>query len=237
MLDLYYAKVVDNNDPNKKGRIKIRIESLHNEISDESLLPWAKQFSLSTGGSKEYGTSCIPEKDSLVWVGFHDKKEFKKPYYVADIHLNEMHPHNLFEENTKSVLEGFESEYPDVKYTYLPNGICVGYTSGDSPEAFFVHPKASFYINKDGETLFKDENENEIKISSEGITLTAGSASLEATLLGETLKSKLESLIDYITQITVPTGVGPSGVPVNAAAFTALKAELSQILSQKIKNN
>ena len=46
------------------------------------------------------------------------------------------------------------------------------------------------------------------------------------------LKAKLEALIDAINEITVPTGTGPSGKPLNAATFTTIKGELSQILSK-----
>ncbi len=47
---------------------------------------------------------------------------------------------------------------------------------------------------------------------------------------GEDLKGLIGELIDAITQITVPTAVGPSGIPVNIAVFTAIKQRLNQIL-------
>ncbi len=62
------------------------------------------------------------------------------------------------------------------------------------------------------------------------------STSTEAAVLGNALKTILEGLIDQINTITVTTPAGPSTPPIlNAAAFTALKAQLSTILSQTIK--
>lgn len=47
---------------------------------------------------------------------------------------------------------------------------------------------------------------------------------------GINLKEVLDGLIDQIKLITVPTPAGPSGVPVNAAAFDVIKSQLDQIL-------
>ncbi|WP_066836481.1 hypothetical protein [Rufibacter ruber] len=45
----------------------------------------------------------------------------------------------------------------------------------------------------------------------------------------ESLKMILSDFLDAITQLTVPTPTGPSGVPVNAAAFTQIKTRLEKI--------
>jgi hypothetical protein len=67
----------------------------------------------------------------------------------------------------------------------------------------------------------------DIRLGSEGVT--------EPAVLGDVLKSKLESLIDAINVLTVPTAFGPSGTPINAATFTSIKSGLSDILSHKVK--
>lgn len=46
---------------------------------------------------------------------------------------------------------------------------------------------------------------------------------------GESIKKLLDDLIDAITQITVPTGVGPSGTPINALNFTEIKTRINQL--------
>jgi len=47
----------------------------------------------------------------------------------------------------------------------------------------------------------------------------------------ENLKAVLEDLIDEILKITVPTSAGPSGTPINAAAITAVKTRIPNLLS------
>jgi len=67
----------------------------------------------------------------------------------------------------------------------------------------------------------------EIKFGSDDAT--------EPLVLGEVLQGLLGELIDAINSISVPTGVGPSGPPVNAAQFAAIKTKLGQMLSPQNK--
>ena len=48
---------------------------------------------------------------------------------------------------------------------------------------------------------------------------------------GYSLKQALDDLIDAIGQLTVTTGVGPSGIPVNKAAFDAVKQNIANLLN------
>lgn len=66
----------------------------------------------------------------------------------------------------------------------------------------------------------------------EGSQISLGLAATEPMVLGDLLKAKLEALIDAINAITVPTGTGPSGTPINSGTFTSIKGELNQILSK-----
>ena len=62
--------------------------------------------------------------------------------------------------------------------------------------------------------------------------LIGGSSASEPIVLGNALKGIIGELIDAIVAITVPTGVGPSGPPVNATQFTGIRGRLDTILSQ-----
>ena len=231
MKGFYPAKVINNDDTKKQGRVQIKIEHLHYGIIDNEL-PWAYQSSLATGGSDTHGQSSIPENDSFVWVWFEDVDEFlRHPYYLADIHFSNLHPHNLFEDNVKSSL-GSASEYPNTKYTYYPNGICIGVDSSSSnKEIFIYHPSAYFFIDNDGV-----------------VTIKAGSTSVQKMSLGENVSALLGAILDGIAAITVAdagTPAAPAGTwPItNIATFTALKTQYigesatTPIISTNIKNN
>lgn len=62
-----------------------------------------------------------------------------------------------------------------------------------------------------------------IKVSTGGITVKKGASGLKKTL---------GDLCDAIAQLTVPTGVGPSGVPINIASFQKIKADLPNYMEE-----
>lgn len=62
-----------------------------------------------------------------------------------------------------------------------------------------------------------------------------GAGAKEAAVLGDTLVSLLKELCGLVAQITVPTGVGPSGPPVNTPAIKAFETKLQNCLSQAVK--
>lgn len=70
-----------------------------------------------------------------------------------------------------------------------------------------------------------------IQVKIEDTTLKIDKAGFALQRQNESLKKLLEELLDAIAQLTVPTGTGPSGVPVNAAAFTSLKQRLTNLLT------
>lgn len=91
------------------------------------------------------------------------------------------------------------------------------------------------YINGVGYN-YKDEFENEItckegqvEIISEKIVHSTGT---EPMVLGNKLVETLSSLCDALSQLTVPTALGPSGVPINISEFQNIKKELDNIKSK-----
>lgn len=91
------------------------------------------------------------------------------------------------------------------------------------------------YINGVGYE-YKDEFGNEIickekqvEIKSEKIIHSTGT---EPMVLGNKLVKTLNSLCDAISKLTVPTALGPSGVPINISDFQEIKKELEDIKSQ-----
>ena len=52
-------------------------------------------------------------------------------------------------------------------------------------------------------------------------------------VLGGELIQILGEILDECAKIQIPTGVGPSGVPINAAVFKAIKGKLGIIQSAR----
>ena len=155
MNQLYPALVKKNNDINQEGKVQIYIEALMKDVNS-TMLPWARPFYSGFGGSVDYGISSIPEENSFVWVFFEKEDLYRNPFYIADVDygISSKH-HTLFTDKIKSLLES-NSSYPNTKYKYYKNGICIGVDSSESnPEIFMSHPKAKFIIKQDGELDIK----------------------------------------------------------------------------------
>lgn len=79
----------------------------------------------------------------------------------------------------------------------------------------------------------------QLTVDAENYCIQAENTIIRATPTGMTfvrgssgLKKTLENLIDAITKLTVTTGVGPSGTPINAADFIKVKQDLSNYLEK-----
>lgn len=73
----------------------------------------------------------------------------------------------------------------------------------------------------DAESITMKAEQATIKASTAGLTLAKGSSGLKKTL---------DDLLTAILSLTVTTGVGPSGTPINAADFTKIQSDLSNYL-------
>lgn len=92
-------------------------------------------------------------------------------------------------------------------------------------------------ITSDGSSTVIKAGDSVATVNTDGLELKNGSSTMTVTSGGLTLKKggaglkkTLEGLVDAICQLTVPTGVGPSGMPINMAAFQQIKTEVSQYM-------
>jgi len=152
-MKLYHATVLDNNDPKTMGRVKIKVESLMDDCSDD-MCPWASQFHLEVGGmtiedsATPYGSIKTPVIGSLVWIFFADEENYKQPFFLSGISLGAM---NLIG-NAKVTLAiqtiinamiavpppALTTAYPNLHYTLYPNGLVVGISNDKTNADCFV---------------------------------------------------------------------------------------------------
>lgn len=228
------GEVINNNDPDKEGKIQVYIPSLI-DSSYRNSSPWARSKHVVNGGTSK-GLLRIPRTGDYVQISFEREDIFQDLYY-EDLPMFSIYQiWNAFNTIKSSIgSSGIQSNYPDIQVLQLSNNISIGITEGDSPEIFISHPENTYiYIDPDGK-----------------LELKSGTAPLESSVLGETLKTKLESLFTYLdsllTQLqaeTHGTVFGPTTTPINSGSYASiqsqlitLKGELSNILSSQIKNN
>ena len=94
-------------------------------------------------------------------------------------------------------------------------------------DSVFLFADKSVGVSTNG-TFNVDTGEDTI-INSPGIYL--GLDAEEKMVLGDTLVALIEELCDALGKETHPTPNGPSGPPINAASYTAIKNKAKNILS------
>jgi len=111
-LQLYEARVVNNNHPGHLGWIKARVDKIFDGISDKDL-PWAiPTFEHPDGATSSSGILCIPKVGSKVLVHFQNGSPFHPIYrgYTVD---------------ALTKLEEGDTNYPDRAVIRFKNGLLV----------------------------------------------------------------------------------------------------------------
>jgi hypothetical protein len=78
----FVGKVVDNNDPDKQGRCKVRVFSVFDDSIQDSDLPWALPEFTFVGSL--VGSFIVPPVDAIVRVKF-DNGDIYRPIYMTKV--------------------------------------------------------------------------------------------------------------------------------------------------------
>ena len=78
---MYRGKVVDVDDPYKKGRIRIEVFGVFDDLPVDTL-PWAIFADPLMGGQENLGGFIVPDMDSHVWL-FFEEGDHTQPVYFA----------------------------------------------------------------------------------------------------------------------------------------------------------
>lgn len=132
----YRAQVLDNNDPDKTGRVKLNVFTIFDGI-DKDDLPWAvPAMPLFTGSGSGHGYFAVPEVSSQVWC-FFDAGDFNQPVYFAEA-----------VDGVRGVPSEALTNYPYRKVQKTKNGVVI-YIDDQAKVVRLTHPTGK-YLQMDG---------------------------------------------------------------------------------------
>ena len=99
-INFHTGKIVDNDDPDKLGRCKIRVYGVFEEEIPDEDLPWAIPDFNFIGS--ELGSFIVPPTETIVKVYF-DNNDFHTPRYTTKV----------IETNNMNFAAGKDEDYPD----------------------------------------------------------------------------------------------------------------------------
>jgi hypothetical protein len=215
----YIGDVVDNNDPKKLGRIKVRI-SAYADLSDEAL-PWASPLLASHGNSQEYGGINIPEIGSQVRITF-PSEDFTAPYY-SGAELNE-HTRTTFFDDDYPNTYGYKDSVGNFMRINKERGIAQFQHS--STTNMQVAPEGSIKVGLAGGAYFIFDNGNnfELDIGTLNISGTAdGSFNVEANNEVNVATGQMNVKGDLAVSGDLSAGNGVSGTFLTVGNIVTVK--------------
>jgi len=144
------AKVVDINDENETGKIKVRVYPELIDV-DEDFLPWASYYSNSINGTSEsVGEHTFPEVDSWVRVFIEDYPVFQRVRIISNDYVEGLYIYKKAEGLTE-ITELDEQTYPQPIFKFYKDGT-IQFHNTDTGESGTLYGDGSYQI--------KDKNGN-----------------------------------------------------------------------------
>ena len=168
------AKVVDINDENETGKIKVRVYPELIDV-DEDFLPWASCYSNSINGTSEsVGEHTFPEVDSWVRVFIEDYPVFQRVRIISNDYVEGLYIYKKAEGLTE-ITELDEQTYPQPIFKFYKDGT-IQFHNTDTGESGTLYGDGSYQIkDKNGNIISYSINEHKfyndkgyIKLTNDG---------------------------------------------------------------------
>jgi uncharacterized protein involved in type VI secretion and phage assembly len=222
IIGLYYgsyrAEVVSNEDPDQAGQPDPmgRLTVVVPAVDGGSRLTERVAFPITPMAGPGYGFKSLPPVGGYVWVEF-ERGRVDLPMWKGGWFGDGDIPDDL--------------KPTEAHGWFTPSGHQI--LMDDQSGSEFIRVK-----HKNGSTLIEFDSQGSIFItnkSGQKVNIGDGADTAnEPALLGTTTKDLISELCDAILALTVSTGMGPSGTPINAAQFAAIKARLQTMLSTTV---
>jgi hypothetical protein len=144
------AKVINNNDENKQGKVQVRIYPELIDV-DEEFLPWVDFYSNSLNGtSLDCGEHVFPEIDSWVRVFIEDYPIFHRVKIVSNDYVEGLYIYSK-SDGLKEISELDEQDYPQPIFKFYKDGT-IQFHNTKTGESGTLYGDGSYQI--------KDKNAN-----------------------------------------------------------------------------
>lgn len=156
----YRGIVVDNNDPLKSGRVRIRIYPMFKDIDNIETLPWAIYADPSMGGIADTGSINVPKLNSHVFC-FFENGDFRYPVYFSAAPAIE---NDIPDSPTLS--RESDATVTDINANAEKNVPTASGATWSEPDSFYAatYPNNSVYKSKNGIIVEIDDTDDNVRM-------------------------------------------------------------------------
>lgn len=216
---VYPGFVVDNNDPDRRNRIKIMCPSVEGFTMNPT---WAEPIGI--WGGRDYGIQMLPQQGEVVWVSYRNGNPGFPLWQFA--------PSPKSDDNGKGMPEEFEHQFVYGLKTPRGNVVLINDSEdgeGDSYIEIIHHENGKIRI-EEAKILLES---GEIKLLATDLVELGDNAN-ESAVKGDTAAAHIKSILTNIASSGVY--MGTAFLPLwNATTFTTLQSQTDNIKSNKVK--
>lgn len=154
----YRGFVADNQDPEYRGRLKVKVPS----VLEDQITDWALPC-LPFGGLSKQGLFAIPERDAQVWVEF-EEGDIDRPLWTG-----------TFWQRGQDVPRGAARTQPSTRVLQTPSGHVLRFDDEQGEERIHLEhcADADLVIEPDGTIVITDASGNTLRmdVSAKQVTL------------------------------------------------------------------
>lgn len=204
----YRGFVVDNEDPESLGRLRLTVPSV---LGDEVVTGWAAPC-VPYGGAADLGLLFVPEKDAGVWVEF-EEGDLEFPIWVGTFWSKPGGESELPRPNDTDGAEqdGVQSP-PTRKILKSVKGHTLQFEDADGEEMVLIVEAKNGHVvvmNKDGIQVTDGANSHTVVLDGDGIRITDAA--------GNMIEMKSDA---FNVVAKVPFTIDASGQPVKIVGAT-----------------
>jgi hypothetical protein len=225
----WLGKVIDNQDPDFEGKVKVRVFGKFDDILDEDL-PWARPTNrITAGGSTGSGFHSVPKIDSVIGITFDNGDIYEPEYFYlqhvsdelkAEIEGSYTNAHSLiYDTETDGSVKVFFTEEKGLMLDYKETQINIKPDNSMT----VVNPNGdSIVLNNDGTVIITTSKQATVKSPSVIIdaanTIELGKGATEKLVLGDS----------FMALFNAHTHIGNLGAPTTPPIVPMTPAQLSQ---------
>lgn len=235
----WIGEVVDLNDPDQEGRVRVKVFGKFDELEVESI-PWATPRNNITGGSSSgSGFHSVPKEGSIVGVIFENGDLYQPEYYTIE-HISD----ELKEEISASYLNAHSLIYD----TVTEGSVKVFFT--EEKGLMLDYKESQVNIKPDNSIIIQNPNGDLVEITNEGRCTVTVSNDIEVNCQNATINASQKAKIDspkielgktaaeavikgntFQALFNAHTHIGNMGAPTSPPIVPLNGSELSQVSS------